>query len=476
MLICPQSCITTFIDQLDASLRRIHPNAKLSLCQRAWLITVLAGILVTGVLCWAVFERRSVAGLKQSQLRWMFYHAKLAWSRLLQASVRCILKHYGITAGTLVIDDTDKRRTKVPTKIADAHKVKDKKSGGYFNGQELVFLLLVTETLTFPVDFRFYAPDPALSAWRKLRKQQNAQGIPAAERQRRPTTNPQYRSKIELAADMVAAFRQAFPDLHIRGILADALYGNNAFMDAAATAVPGSQVISELRTNQLVISGGKAVSLKDYFTRQSGVPTLLIVRGQSQRPVEMLSARLHIKAHGKKRFVVALRYAGEKEYRYLVASDMSWRAIDIARMHSLRWLIEVFIEDWKAHGGWNRLTKHQGKEGSTRGVILSLLCDHLLLLHPEQSARFKNKQPGLSAGCLIERLKMDALINVIAKLVHADDPVCALEAMTQSLLDALPQRESKKHMVGLDLGRQEPTPSLRYHQTIGASYPLAGSL
>jgi hypothetical protein len=41
-----------------------------------------------------------------------------------------------------------------------------------------------------------------------------------------------------------------------------------------------------------------------------------------------------------------------------------------------------FFEDWKAHGGWNKLTKHQGVDGSTRGVILSLLCDHMLLLHP----------------------------------------------------------------------------------------------
>jgi hypothetical protein len=177
---------------------------------------------------------------------------------------------------------------------------------------------------------------------------------------------------------------------------------------------------------------------------------------------------LHVKAHGKKRFIVALRYAGEKEYRFLVASDMSWRAIDIARMHSLRWLIEVFIEDWKGHGGWHSLTKHQGADGSTRGVILSLLCDHLLLLHPEQSARFKNKQPGLSAGCLIERLKIDALIDTVTELVHADDPVHTLETLTQSLRDTLPERESKKHMVGLDLGRQEPTPSLRYHPAVQA--------
>jgi hypothetical protein len=63
----------------------------------------------------------------------MFRYAKLARSHLLQASVRCVLLTYGVQGGTLIIDDTDKRRAKT-TKIAGAHKVKDKKSGGYCNG------------------------------------------------------------------------------------------------------------------------------------------------------------------------------------------------------------------------------------------------------------------------------------------------------------------------------------------------------
>ena len=33
--------------------------------------------------------------------------------------------------------------------------------------------------------------------------------------------------------------------------------------------------------------------------------------------------------------------------RYLAATDVSWRHDDIARLHTLRWLIEVFFENWK---------------------------------------------------------------------------------------------------------------------------------
>ena len=171
---------------------------------------------------------------------------------------------------------------------------------------------------------------------------------------------------------------------------------------------------------------------------------------------------MRVKAHGKRRFVVALKYEGEEDYRYLAASDLSWRYQDIAKIYTLRWLIEVFIQDWKAHGGWNKLAKQQGNKGSERGVILGLLCDHILLLHPEQSARLKNKQPGLSVGCLIEHIKSDALIDTIHEVVISDSPQTAFETLKQALQDCLPVRESKKHMVGRDLGRLEPAPSLKY--------------
>ena len=47
----------------------------------------------------------------------------------------------------------------------------------------------------------------------------------------------------------------------------------------------------------------------------------------------------------------------KQEYRFLVTSDLSWRHEDIIRTFTLRWLIEVFIEDWKQHEGWNRMVE-----------------------------------------------------------------------------------------------------------------------
>lgn len=161
-----------------------------------------------------------------------------------------------------------------------------------------------------------------------------------------------------------------------------------------------------------------------------------------------------MKAHGKRRFVIALKYEGEDEYRYLVASDMSWHHAE---------LVEVFIQNWKAHVGWNGLSKQRGVEGSERGLILSLLCEHVLLLHPGQSVRLKNKQPGMPVGCLIERLKAEALLETIEEVVTSGNPEKALKNLTKALKNATPVRDSSRHMAGRDLGKQESTESLKAH-------------
>ena len=110
----------------------------------------------------------------------------------------------------------------------------------------------------------------------------------------------------------------------------------------------------------------------------------------------------------------------------------------------------------------NKLSKQQGVEGSERGLILSLLCEHILLQHPEQICRLKNKQPGLSVGCLIERLKVDSLLNTIQDVMKATDPQKAFTELTTILKDCLPTRNSSKHMAGRDLGCQSAAESLKY--------------
>jgi hypothetical protein len=145
-----------------------------------------------------------------------------------------------------------------------------------------------------------------------------------------------------------------------------------------------------------------------------------------------------------------------------VATDLTWRTLDIVQAYTFRWLIEVFLADWKAHEGWGTLTKPPGEEGSSRSLILSLLVDHCLLLHPDQLARIENKQPAYTVGSLSNRVKVDSLLMIIRELLTADNPVEQLQRLAHQLKELFPLNPSDKPMVNHDMGRLEPTPSLKY--------------
>lgn len=100
---------------------------------------------------------------------------------------------------------------------------------------------------------------------------------------------------------------------------------------------------------------GPARSVAVYFKNFPGVPQALRRRGGEPIPVLLGGARLHVSCHGKRRFVLALKYEGQEDYRYFVATDMTWRTLDIVQAHSLRGLIEVFFDNWKAHHGLSQV-------------------------------------------------------------------------------------------------------------------------
>ena len=62
--------------------------------------------------------------------------------------------------------------------------------------------------------------------------------------------------------------------------------------------------------------------------------------------------------------------------------------------------MEVFIQDWKSYAGWSPLTKQPGVEGARKSVILSLLVEHALLVHPDQHAQLPHNLPAYTVGSL----------------------------------------------------------------------------
>src|SRR5256712_263590 len=134
----------------------------------------------------------------------------------------------------------------------------------------------------------------------------------------------------------------------------------------------------------------------------------------------------------------------------------------IVQGHSLRWLVEVFIQDWKSYEGWSQLTTQPGEEGARHSVILSLLVDHSLFVHPDQQYQLKNNLPAYTVGSLRANVQVECLVNVIDDLVSSDNPQDKLKRFTEALHEVFALGRSTKHMIQRQLGRLEPTPSLKY--------------
>jgi len=338
----PLPFVEAYVEQLSARLALQHPKAGLTLGQQAWLSFGLMGIIVTESVCWRKWVRAGLGRYSEALLSW-YFRSPMAWGLLLSFSVELVLESFGTWEGVLVLDDTGKGRAKVTKRIPYVHYFKDKQGTGTRRGQEIVFLVLVTAVVTLPVAFAFYQPDPAYSAWAKADKRLKRQGVANAKRPAPPPDNPAYPSKPQLALRLLEQFAHDHPWVKVKAILADALYGSAAFMAQAAKPWGEAQVISQLRHDQKVRYRGRSWRLDKYFRAHPGVRQTIRIRGGDTVEVWVSSARLYVEAHGGKRFVVAIRYAEQHDYRYLVATELSWRSLDIVQAHTLRWLVEVAI-------------------------------------------------------------------------------------------------------------------------------------
>src|SRR6266849_18879 len=221
----PAPFVRAFVDAVDAAIRMHQPHHAMSVTQRTWLAFCITAVLVTNSMCWARVERASLGTYAMAALSWMFRHGKIPWEHLLVASVRVILRHHGLTSGSLVVDDTDNPRSKSAKALAYLYKLRDKESGGYLWGQSLVFLVLVTPKISMPVGFIFYQPAPELSAWYKRAKVLKKQGVPKKQRPPKPAHPPQYPPKEQLALHLLETFKAHHPHIRVHCIMAEALYG-----------------------------------------------------------------------------------------------------------------------------------------------------------------------------------------------------------------------------------------------------------
>jgi hypothetical protein len=385
----------------------------------------------------------------------MFKRAKIAWELLLYASVLKIIESYSIHYGVLVIDDTDAARSKNTKQIAKVHKIRDKKTGGYFKGQNIIFLLLVTDKLTIPVGFEFYQPDPAMSAWVKEDKRLREKKVLKKFRPEKQNPNRQYPSKKSLAIKLIDSFLSDFKDIKIKATIADAFYNTKDFFDSVSAATRQPQIISQIKSTQLINVGGRFKQVGEYFKNFQGKTEIVQLRN-SDKQITFCSAKFKVKSHDKKLYVIALKYGDESEYRYLIANDTTWRNVDIIKAYALRWLVEVFIQDWKSYEGWNQAAMQRGVDGSEQGLIISLLSDHALHFHKDQLTLYENKEPAATVASLREKVMMESLTAFIEKIVTSSDPKSFFEEYSNKIAELFGLRSSIKHMRGISFDEMKP--------------------
>lgn len=454
MFMCePLPFVKKYIETIDEGLTKYDPKYKLSNIQKYWLCFCIMGTLLTNTVCWAKFERMSLGVYCVGALSWMFRNCGIKWEYLLLISTKIILTRYGITEACISVDDSQRRRSKSTKRISKVYKQKDKGTGGYIMGQNIVFLLLITPLISFPVGFAFHMPDPEFKKWKENDAKLRKQGIPKSKRPRQPERKSEYPTIPELGYKLIEKFKLNHKNIKIKCIFADALYGTKEFMDKTSDLYGGIQVISQIRSNQKIHHGNeKAISVEKYFSDCPKTNQKLNLRGGKEVNVTFCFAQIFVKSHGKKRFVLALKYENEKEFRYIVATALSWQPINILETYTLRWLIEVFFEDWKGYEGWNKLAKQPDEKGSSRGLILSLLVDHCLFFHPTQTALIKDKLSACTVGSLVARIGGESLIGTIQTIVDSENPKEKLNDLIKLLEDdIIPIKYSSKHMVNKDI-------------------------
>ena len=440
--------ISEYLNALNFELKREHKNQELSIAQIFWFSVCLMGILLTNQINWAGFCRASLGKYSKAALSKMCLKGKIAWNRLLICSTRMILKKFKVLKGALLIDDKDHSRSKNVKKIHGVHKQRDKLTGGYSLGQNIVMLYLVTPYFCLPVAFLFYMPDQKITVGQKEKKLHKKTGS-KEKFKKAPERSSAYPKKYELALRLLEEFAKEFPDFIVHNVLADAFYGNKSFMQQVNKIFPKTQMVSQIRKNQIVSYRGKTMTVAEYFESYTGWSQQLVVRGGKTLNVIAGGARIFVKAQGKKCFVIALKYKEEGSYRYLIANDLSWNMRDVMHSYTLRWLIEVFFQDWSCYCGYCSLAKQQGYEGSTRPLILSLLFDHCFLLHPAQQSFIENKEPLATLGSLVSHSQAEVLCSFISELIESEEPIEEWKKIGKQIkVFFCNLRSSSKHMNG----------------------------
>lgn len=471
---------TALILSLNETLL-VFQKQGLSKKQQSTLAIFLTGIVLNGTMNLSKISFICFGNISLAVLSAFVHRTTIPWMKIQFTMFFHILKSFDIKKFHIQIDDTDLGKSKIVKFLYGVFRTLHKPTNGFQNAQNIVLLTITAFSVTFPVAFKFYRPDPKLTQWHKdkkaslKQKQKTGKATPIGPK---PKRSSEYPTKNEIAAQLLnrvkrwlfIAEKMLEIEIKVISISADAAYLDPRLSKKIKTIFPGTQFISQIKSNQLVSSkNGKFMSAKSWFAKQGKPISHTGKLRNKEKYFEYHSARLHVKSHGRKLHIIALRYEGEEKYRFLAASDLSWRTLDIIRSYSLRWLIEVAIQDCKGYCGFGRRACLQGVKGAYVSVHLSLLVDCLLLTHSKQLDRFHSGQQLYTAGSIVDHFRCESNLATIKSILTSPDPMKRLGELTQILSKQLEKskRLSEKHVYDEDAFSMESNLQLKRKHEAG---------
>ena len=250
-------------------------------------------------------------------------------------------------------------------------------------------------------------------------------------------------------------------NIKVVAIVFDAASISKKLYKQAKHLFPGTQIISQIESNQLVADkSGEFKTVADYFQKDKFQKQKIAIRDQEEQ-VYYAAARVTVKAMGAKLLVVALRYEGQNSPRYLVVSELSLRAQDVITAYSSRWIVEVLFEDLKQFCGLNRRACLQRKSGSCGTVVMSMIADIYAHSCPEQLKRLSSVVPVLTTGSIARIVRTNAVIGTLEQIVSSKAPERDSERICSSLRQIQDLRTSQSSLSNESFFELGPSESLK---------------
>ena len=454
MLEAPLNSVTRYV-----SLVAERGGVDLTRKQLLMLTRLLSGMILLGSLKISGVAAFFLMQVSPAAIYAMLRRAKIPYKKMFWGSLKVIIELLKVRVITLAIDDTERERSKGCKFLPYVRKAICKATGGWIRAQNLVFIVLVTERATIPIWFCFHRPVNLTKDQKKIVKK-NPKKVKKFDEK--------YRTKVDLVCLGLYIVSRMLKKLETElgiTLVIKCVAGDNGFASAqiqqAVKRYFDCQYVSKANPLQNVISRGKERSLKKFFQRFSSVISTISIRGRDV-VVEYKAARVFISSYGRKVFVVALRYRGNKSWQYLFGTDLTWTAESVIKAYGLRWLVEVFFEDWKQYDGWGVGALQRSVDGAARGVFLSLLIDLFLLYYQRTnpSLREHGRDELYSAGTVIRFLQAESIHQAIEAILDHDNPRQKLAEIHEKLLEVAERRVSLKHAHRWDFESLEPSPGL----------------